>query len=139
MHRQGHRAAATLAAALAALALAASPALAGSDGCDDDGCSAENSPSPVVPVAPQPETIAPTTQPATNAPTTQPASHVSKRGTRTVRIAQRGTTAPQGAVSAGAGGTAPGGSNALLDILGVAAPVLLLGGGGLVATMRRSR
>jgi hypothetical protein len=126
MHRQGHRAVATLAAALATLALAAAPALAGSDGCDEDGCAAENSPSPVVPVAPQPQTITGAPQPASDA----------TNDTRTVRVAQRGTTAPRGAVSAGAGGTAPDDG---LSFLAGAGVVLLVAGGGVVASARGRR
>jgi hypothetical protein len=134
MHRQGHRALATLAAALATLALAASPALAGSDGCDEDGCAAENSPSPVVPVTPQPQTIAPAPQPASG-PNTSPLGHRAK-DTRTVTVAQRGTTAPRGAVSAGAGGTAP---DDALSFLAGAGVVLLVAGGGIVASAHGRR
>jgi hypothetical protein len=127
MHRPRHRVAATLAAGLAALAFA-TPALAGSDGCDDDGCQAENSPARVVPAPPQPVTLAP-------APSTP--DRTAERGAVTVTVAQP-TTAPSGAVGAGAGGTAPHGPDALLAGLATAGVALLMAGGGLAASGRRS-
>jgi hypothetical protein len=125
MHRTRHRVAATLAAALAALAFA-TPALAGSDGCDEDGCEAENSPAPVEWVSPSPQTIAPLPR----APRSITATD-SERGRHATAVA------PQGAVLAGAGGTAPPTSDTLAAVLAGAGLVLLVAGGsGAVATRR---
>jgi hypothetical protein len=146
MHRTQHRVALTFAAGLAALAVGATPALAGSDGCDEDGCQAERSPAPVVPVTPQPQTVVPVPQPMStgdSAPQTSPKSadrtrHV-VRGTHTITVAQRTVNMPTGAVSAGAGGTAPHGPGGILAGLGGAGIVLLVAGGGLVAATRPTR
>lgn len=125
MHRTRHGVAATLAAGLAALAFA-TPALAGSDGCDDDGCQAENGPAPVVPAPPQPQTIAP----LVSAPDTAATAH-SERGTHAV------AGKPRGAVSAGAGGTAPQSPDTLPALLAGAGLVLLVAGGSATVATRR--
>jgi hypothetical protein len=131
--RTPHRLLTIAAATGAALALSAAPALAGSDGCSGD-CQDENSPAPVVPVAPLPsapqlEAPAPDTTPAlqrTRAPRRRHVVHAST-------ISQ---TVPRGAVAAGAGGTAPGSPDGLLAGLASGALILLVTGGGLVARSR---
>ena len=159
MNRTQHRFVSILAAGAAALAFGAAPALAGSDGCVGGDCQDENTPAPVVPVAPVP--VAPESAPAPTSGSgggdvasegssqkgSEKSGSPSKsavRGTstrsRTVAnrtVAQR--TVPQGAVSAGAGGMAPDGSDggALFGLAG-AGMVLLAAGGRLVAVGRRT-
>jgi hypothetical protein len=144
MHRTQHRFLSILAASTVALSLSAAPALAGSDGCSDGGCQAENAPATVVPAVPTPAAPAPLqasqgTSGGDTAPETASKSKSKSRATqtRTVAVAQQ-RTVPQGAVAAGAGGTAPDGSDGVVFGLAGAALVMMAAGGRLVVAARRS-
>jgi hypothetical protein len=162
MNRTQYRMLSILATGAAALTLGATPALAGSDGCDEDGCQDENAPAQVVPAPPTAEAPSPLQAPApsveggssqpeessTSSPQRVKGSQrtvANRTGTnRTVAhrtgtnrtVAQR--TIPQGAVQAGAGGTAPQGPDGALFGVAGAGLVLLAAGGRLLAAGRDS-
>jgi hypothetical protein len=154
MNRTQYRMLSILATGAAALTLGATPALAGSDGCDEDGCQDENAPAQVVPAPPTAAAPSPLQAPApsvevgssqpeesSSSPSTSPRRRV-KGIRRTVAyrtgtnrtVAQR--TIPQGAVQAGAGGTAPQGPDGALFGVAGAGLVLLAAGGRLLAAGR---
>jgi len=160
MHRTQHRFLSILVAGTVALSLGASPALAGSDGCAGGDCQDENTPAPVVPVAPTPVAPAPLQSPSPSSDTPGPAASengskpTKKRavkprvkGVQTKNVSTRNTTVaqttvPQGSVSAGAGGMAAatpaqGPEGAAFGLAGIAL-ALLAAGGGIVVAGRRS-
>ncbi len=155
MHRTQHRFLSMLVAGTVALSLGATPAFAGSDGCAGGDCQDENTPAPVVPVAPTPVAPAPLQSPSPSTDTPGPAAsengskhHVKPRvkGVQTKNVSTRSTTVkttvPRGSVSAGAGGMATatpaqGPEGAAFGLAGIAL-ALLAAGGGLVVAGRRS-